>query len=68
MKHAALSDVVIRQAKAKDKRYFLTDGQGLVLEVLTTGSKFWRFRYTKGGKTKLTTLGKYPAVPLSEAR
>ena len=68
MKHAALSDVVIRQAKAKDKRYFLTDGQGLVLEVLTTGSKFWRFRYTEGGKTKLTTLGKYPAVPLSEAR
>ncbi len=42
MKQAALTDVMVRKAKARDKRYILMDGQGLQLEVMTSGSKFWR--------------------------
>jgi integrase len=68
MKQAALTDVQIRKAKPKDKRYILNDGQGLELEVMTTGSKFWRLQYRVDGKRKRVTLGEYPALPLVEAR
>lgn len=40
-----LSDTTIRTAKPKDKLYRLTDANGLCLEVTTTGSKLWRYRY-----------------------
>jgi hypothetical protein len=45
--HATHQDVpkpaTIDNAKAKDKRYDLTDGGGLVLELMPSGSKTWRF-------------------------
>ena len=68
MKQAALSDVQIRKLKPKQKRYTLRDGQGLELEVMTTGAKFWRLLYRVEGKRKRITLGAYPALPLLEAR
>lgn len=68
MKQAALTDVQIRKAKPKDKRYSLTDGQGLVIEIMPTGSKFWRLLYRANGKRKMSTLGEYPAITLVEAR
>lgn len=68
MKQAALTDIQIKKAKPKDKRYFLTDGQGLVLEVMPTGAKFWRLLYRVNGKRKMSTLGEYPALSLVEAR
>lgn len=68
MKQAALTDVMVRKAKARDKRYVLMDGQGLQLEVMTSGSKFWRMLYRVEGKRKRVTLGEYPALSLVEAR
>ena len=68
MKQSALSDIAIRKAKAKDKRYSMLDGRGLVLEVMTTGFKFWRLIYREEGKRKKVTLGEYPAVSLVAAR
>lgn len=41
----ALSDSTIRSAKPKEKLYRLPDANGLCLEVTTTGSKLWRYRY-----------------------
>jgi len=38
-----LKPATIDNAKPKDKRYDLTDGGGLVLEVMASGSKTWRF-------------------------
>lgn len=41
-----LKPVTIDNAKPRDKAYALTDGGGLLLEVLPSGTKTWRFKYT----------------------
>jgi integrase len=63
-----LSDTTIRTAKPKEKLYRLTDANGLCLEVTTTGSKLWRYRYRFNGSAKMLALGAYPAVTLLKAR
>lgn len=63
-----LNDTRIRQAKAKDRNYKLTDFDGLQLLVCPTGSKLWRFAYRFGGKQKQLALGTYPTVTLAQAR
>ncbi|MGX5793473.1 tyrosine-type recombinase/integrase [Pseudomonas sp. E2-15] len=63
-----LSDTTIRTAKPRDKLYRLTDANGLCLEVTTTGSKLWRYRYRFNGGAKMLALGAYPAVTLLKAR
>ena len=67
-KATPLTDSAIKVAKPKDKPYKLTDGQGLYLEVMPTGSKLWRLKYRHSGKEKRLALGAYPAVPLQNAR
>lgn len=64
----SLTDAAARNAKAQNKPYKLTDGQGLYLLVNPTGSKLWRWKYRAGGKEKLMALGAYPAVSLTKAR
>ena len=60
-----LTDKLCREAKPGDKRYFLQDGHGLRLAVLTTGVKAWQLKID--GTT--ASLGKYPVpVGLSQAR
>jgi integrase len=54
-----LTDTEIKKAKAKDKSYKLTDGNGLLLEVATNGKKRWRYRYRIDGKENLFALGDY---------
>ena len=39
----ALTDTAIKQAKPASKPYTLTDGDGLSLQVPTTGSKRWHW-------------------------
>ncbi len=63
-----LTDVAIRNAKPRSKRYKLADGEGLFIFVMPTGSKYWRFRYDYGGKEKALSLGVYPQVSIKEAR
>lgn len=48
--------------------YSLFDGGGLFLLVTPTGSKWWRFKYTYGGKSKLLSFGTYPDISLADAR
>ncbi len=43
------------------------DGAGLYL-IVTVASKTWLQRYSQGGKRTGATIGKYPAMSLSEAR
>ena len=64
----ALTDTSARQAKATEKAYKLTDGNGLYLMVNPNGSKLWRWKYRTGGKEKLMALGLFPDVSLTEAR
>src|ERR1700759_3493428 len=63
-----LTETQLRNAKQRDKPYKLFDGGGLYVEVPTTGSKRWRFKYSFAGREKLLAFGVYPDVSLSEAR
>ncbi|GKS69648.1 hypothetical protein W03_16520 [Nitrosomonas sp. PY1] len=62
-----ITDVLIRQAKPKDKPYKVSDGGGLYLLINTTG-KYWRLNYRFAGKQKTLAVGVYPAVSLVDAR
>lgn len=64
----ALSDLMVRQARAADKTYNLPDTDGLGLVVAPTGGKSWHLRYYWLGKQKRISLGNYPKVSLREAR
>ena len=63
-----LRPTVIDAAKPKEKPYPLTDGGGLYLDILPTGTKVWRYKYHFGGKRDKVTIGKYPAISLKAAR
>jgi len=52
----ALSDLIIRQAKAAKKDYNLPDADGLSLVVTSTGGKLWHLRYYWLGKQKRMTI------------
>ncbi len=64
----ALSDLVVRQAKATGKAYTLPDIDGLSLAVSPAGNKSWHFRYYWLGKQQRMSLGNYPEVSLRDAR
>ena len=66
---APLNDTRIKSLKPKVKRYLVSDGGGLALEVMTSGTKVWRYRYSLHGKQQpLVTIGDYPAIGLQDAR
>lgn len=60
-----LTDVSVKNAKAP-KKY--TDGGGMYLHILKSGTKCWRYNYTHLGKQKTLALGTYPEFSLAEAR
>ena len=64
----ALTNLQVKQAKAKDKAYKLTDEKGMYLYVTTKGQRYWRMDYRYGGKRKTLALGVYPDVSLADAR
>lgn len=66
--HMALSQLAIINAKPKDKPYMLLDGEGLHLQIHTSGSRLWRLRFRFGGKANMMSLGAFPAVSLKDAR
>jgi integrase len=63
-----LKEITVRNAKPKDKMYRLFDAEGLYLEVLPSGGKYWRLKYRFLGKEKRLALGVYPQITLAEAR
>ncbi len=67
-KVSPLTDTEIRNVKPKEKKYSISDGNGLQLTITPDGRKFWEIRYTIDGKAKQTTAGIYPAVSLKDAR
>jgi integrase len=70
MRHVnyTLKPITIDNAKPRDKPYSLTDGGGLIVEILPSGTKAWRFKYHLDGKREKVTLGNYPAMPVKQAR
>ena len=57
-----------RTIKAKKEKGYYADGDGLYLQVSTTGAKSWIFRFKSKGKARDMGLGGFPSVSLSEAR
>lgn len=63
-----LNNLVVNNAKPKDKSYKLADSRGLYLFVHNKGYKYWRYKYRYQGKEKLMQFGAYPEISLKEAR
>jgi integrase len=63
-----LAATSVLKAKPRLKPYRLADGQGLYLEVVPSGSRYWRLKYRFAGKEKRLAIGVYPAVSLAKAR
>ena len=65
-----LTEIACRQAKCPPEklRARLSDRDGLYLEVLPAGGKYWRLKFRFGGKEKRLALGVYPTVTLTQAR
>jgi integrase len=63
-----LTDIIVKNAKPKDKQYKLTDERGLRLVVHPNGSKYWQMKYRHLGKEKTLSFGIYPEISLKEAR
>src|SRR6476660_4393827 len=64
----ALTDIRIRNAKAAEKAYKLSDGGGLYLLVSPAGARYWRMDYRFVGKRRTLAVGVYPLITLSDAR
>lgn len=64
-----LTESQIRALEPRATRYCVADGNGLVIEVMTTGTKVWRFRYSLNGRRQpLATIGDYRMISLRVAR
>ena len=63
-----LTELMAKQAKARDKAYTMPDGNGLILDVRLSGAKYWIVRYWEKGKEHRKSLGPYPEVSLKAAR
>ena len=64
----ALTDTAIRNAKAREKEYKLSDSGGLYLLVTPAGGKLWRQKFRMDGREKKLAFGAYPEISLSDAR
>lgn len=63
-----LTAAEVRAAAPKEKMYRLRDGEGLFLQVESTGRRWWAFRYNLAGKQKSLSCGVFPTVTLGKAR
>ena len=63
-----LTDLKISKLKPRNREYSLADGYGLSIYVTPKGVKKWRYRYRFNRNASMISLGRYPAVSLSEAR
>ena len=54
-----LTEISIRNAKPKDKNFFLFDDGGLRLLIRPSGTKVWQYPYRLNGKNNIYTIGKY---------
>jgi len=63
-----LTDIKCKNAKPKERPWKLADSNGLYLEIMPNGAKYWRQKYRIAGKEKRLALGIYPLVGLLDAR
>ena len=64
----SLTEIKIKSAKPKDKKYKLFDSEGLFLLVNPNGSKYWRLKYRYNDRENTYAIGVYPDCSLAQAR
>ena len=64
----SLTNTAIRNVKPGNKPIRLFDQRGLYLEVLPTGSKWWRLKFRFEGKEKRLALGVYRSIHLGHLK
>lgn len=66
---APLTDILVKNAKPREKPYKLFDGDGMYLDVSPIGSRIWRFKFRQAnGKENTLTFGPCPEITLQDAR
>ena len=63
-----LTELTLRHLKPSEKRVRQSDGGGLFVDVMPSGSKIFRLAYRFGGKQRTLVIGEYPTVKLADAR
>jgi integrase len=63
-----LTDAHCRVARPGAGIRKLSDGKGLYLAIMPTGSKLWRLKYRHGGKERVYSIGAYDEIGLADAR
>ncbi len=63
-----LTDIKCKSLEPREKAYKVSDEKSLYIEVMPSGSKYWRFKYRFAGKENRLAFGVYPEVTLKEAR
>ncbi len=63
-----LTETEIKNARAKDRPYKLTDGGQMYLYVSPAGGKSWRLDAAINGRRATLSLGRYPTMTLKQAR
>ena len=63
-----LTDSTVRHAQPREKSYKMADSQGLYLQIMPSGGKYWRMKYRFEGREKKLSFGEYPRVSLRAAR
>lgn len=63
-----LTAEIVQNAAPRTKHYKMADSGGMYLQVMPTGSKYWRMDYRFERKQHTLALGVYPDVSLSVAR
>ncbi len=68
----ALTDKEVRALPRGSRRYRVSDGGGLLLEVDPAGGRYWLWRHrfppTKDGRRQDLRIGAYPRISLKTAR
>ena len=57
-----------KNLKAKEKPYFVSDSDNLLIKIMPNGTKFFIYEFRENSKRRRLTLGKYDEMSLSEAR
>ena len=61
-----LTEMQVKNAKARERDYKLADSEGLYLYVTAKGHRSWRMKYRFAGKERRLVLGVYPDLGLRD--
>ncbi|MBS5828281.1 MAG: tyrosine-type recombinase/integrase [Campylobacter concisus] len=65
-----VNDTLLKSLKPKENKYFISDGENMLIEIRPNGKKSFILEYKSPATNKMAriTLGQYPIMSLKEAR